>query len=287
MSLADLATWTLSTLDTHDLDPGGCGRFRQMAQTVLSGDNEIIPANDPRSPLVRQAMKDLREMHFTWSVLGPQPSDRLLWSRLKLAMRKGAPLLRESRRCAARDAQFELLGRAMLARAGLAPQATNAHADFICNLGSAAIAVECKRVTSMDAIEREMSHAAKQVDRLSMPGIILMDYSDAVNPTDHVVLRYPGDKGIRDAFRRRAEYFWLTHGPKILTALKGSRIASITLLDHLIIHAGLDPTNPTLGRWEYQTYRDTYSIPATRQTDREACATASQLIADLGLPNAG
>lgn len=286
LSLSERARWTLHALDAHGLDPGGCGRFRQLSRAVLDGSDEVISATEARFPRVLQAMKDLRELYFIWHVLQPSPADRQLWRRLKLVMSKGAVLLsRETRACAARDAQFELFCRAMLTRAGLSPIATAAHADFVCCLSGEHLAVECKRVTSLDAIEREVAKAASQIAALAIPGIVMVDYSDAVNPTDHVLRHFPGEQKLHAAFEMRANQFWKDFGNRVRSATKGSRVVCTTFFDHLIIHEGLESDRPTVGRWSYQTIRDSFVLETRWIRDKSLGTTANELIQTLGLPD--
>ena len=284
-SLKGAAEWFLQLLSTHkDLDPRGCGRFRQLCRAVLEPKDDVIPSTAPNFPLVLQAEKDLRELRFLWHILQPSPDDGALWQKLQSVIRKGLPLLQsDAPACPARDLQFELFSKAILTRAGMEPTATTKHGDFRCTLGSTEFAVECKRVTSMPSIVDEAGHAASQISKLGLPGLIFMDYSDALSPANHTVITPPGPDPLRAARRARAWRFWRDHGEAVRAAISGKRIPIITYFDYLILHNGLVPGRPNVGNWQFGTIRDSYTLNLANPADRDLGDRANQLIQTLGL----
>lgn len=279
MSLQMQAQWLVELLDRHpDLDPSRTSRFAKMSRAVLAEGPEVIRADRPDFPATLQAMKDLRELHFIWHILEPKPLDTAFWKKLKEVFGDVVLPSEATGKSGARNTQFELFSRAILERADMHPQPLPRDADFRCQFGRWSFAVEAKRISSLKQLRAKTSDAADQTHETALPGILFVDFSEAVNPGDKLCVRSSPIPDFGQAQNTRHQQFWKEHGDEVKSAVRRKGVLAATFFDHLIIQQG--HSSPGVGSWEFATIRD--NVKLVEHSQLEDVLNALNYV---GLPN--
>jgi hypothetical protein len=257
-----------------------------VAKAILKErQNGIFPSRAD-FPIVLQGMKDLQELHVITTVLSPAPEKKQIWRTMRKIFGDTALPSKSSGKSGARNYQFELFSLAILERAGLSPQPQDEGADFLCTLGNQRIAIEAKRVSSLDRLYERSHEAGKQIRETDSPGFIFMDYSEAVNPGDKTFVFATPVEGIGSIQEKRFRHFIRMHEAGLHNAIQGCKVIGFVFFDHLIIQQG-KKGDDGLAKWECLTIRDHYQTPARFVADKRLAETMFELLTHLGLPITG
>lgn len=260
-NLLQESQWFLSLLETFpDLDRTKASRFTRMARAVADGPEDLISATTHSFPLVQQALRDLHEFHFFWHVLGVAPEHRSLWRRVKRVIGGQVVPSASAIRDAARDTQFELLVEASLRRAGANPTHHETGVDFRCTLGTEPFVVEAKRVSSLNKVTQRIGEAANQIASADLPGIICVDFAQAVWPGDKVLIVGHANHDWQKIQFDRFQKFWQLHKQAIATEIGSRLVLGIAFFDTVIAYTGLQSDGKT-GNWPVLAFRDHQIIP--------------------------
>jgi hypothetical protein len=255
MTLREQAEWLVSLVRRYpDLDTTRSSRFSQMSRAILADGPDIIRPDRADFPATLQAIKDLCELHFVLHVLEPIPNDTVLWAKVREVFGDAVLPSKSNKKSGARNIQFEVFSRAILARAGMNPEPLPQAADFRCRFGQWAFAVESKRVTSLKKLRSNISEAGDQTFATGLPGILFVDYSEAVNPGDKVLALTSSTADFGAAQTARHKYFWSKHADEVRSAIRKKSVLAIVFFDHLLVQSGL--SQPGVGNWELATIRD-------------------------------
>lgn len=266
MSGQQEADWLLDLLRRYpELDRTKSSRFARMAATLTAEGPAVISPSRADFGHAQQAMKDLRELRFIWQLLDPDPMDRTLWPKLQSVFGEEVLPSESKKGNSARNNQFELLARAILQRAGLEPEPLPDGADFRCSLGDWKFAVEAKRVTSLGKLRARISEGAEQTHKTGLPGLLFVDFSEAVNPGDKVLPLERRIDSLRAVQTARFNAFWERYQTPVREAVNGKRILAIVFFDHIIAHNGLRA--PGVGEWELWTIRDNVKLAVHSKLD--------------------
>jgi hypothetical protein len=173
----------------------------------------------------------------------------------------------------------------MLTRSGLTPVHQKSGPDFRCALGSQLFVVEAKMARTVEAVERELLKAGRQIRGAGLPGIIMLDYTFAVNSreSNHVFASPTPLTGVSVAQRKRFRAFRERYLRKLEPKLVASGVVGLVFVDSLVMQDGVDPDGRT-GRWCLVTFRDQLALPCKLVRDKGLVETVFEALKHLGLP---
>jgi hypothetical protein len=200
---------------------------------ILSREGEI-DSSDSDFLVALEAVRDAQFMAFTLAELG-EPADRSML-RMRLARTVDDPPLPQDRLDSqGRDAQFELYVGAICHRAGLEPEFDEP--DVVCTIPQP-IAIAVKRIKSLSALEGHVSRGAQQIVNSKIPGVLAIDITLALNPTNTPLWNTSNDS---EFYRQRREYFRQLKPSlekKMTRWVATTWVRGVILMDNQVRHSG-------------------------------------------------
>lgn len=239
----------ISFLDKWGIDPSGQCRLRTLAKGVVKGEDNIIRSDRKDfALLINVGQRDLAEVNFVLDILGEERVATEFGDKLRLLLKDPTHPHDAEVRSPGRDHQLEFFVHAMALRAGLRPLVMGSGADLRTHLGHTVIAVESKRLKSLEQLGKRIAEAATQVEASGVPGVVCVDLSQALADRDQLIVVDPQmDLGKRQ--HMRFEYFLSIYRPTINAAIRDSAVISTVFIDFFAYQRGVPKPRSTTGDW--------------------------------------
>lgn len=210
---------------------------------------QILEPDHPLFQTALEALRDLNQIGFSLDQLLPVcPADELARRFSKLLQDNTLPQDSPTK-SPGRDAQLEVFIAALCARAGLAP-VFDESPDIRCNLNGDVIGIAVKRIKSTpdrfpDRLRERVREATKQIERSKLPGIIAVDISQSLNPTNWRVPMEVSDAHFTAIFHATAARFRARFEKSLLESTAGTGVRGMVVFDHV-------PRCAPNGKWHFE-----------------------------------
>jgi hypothetical protein len=198
---------------------------------ILEPDHELFQT-------AVEAKRDLSQIAFALTQLLPIVPKEELRKRLRLLVADNVLPQENPERSPGRDAQCELLVAALCARAGL-HAVFNESPDIRCRLSNLTFGVAVKRIKSPperfgDRFKEHVRKAADQIERSQLPGIIVADISQSLNPTNWRVPIEVSDAEFDAAWSTEKLRFKSRFETPLLEWTEGKNVRGVILIDTIL-----------------------------------------------------
>jgi hypothetical protein len=233
--LSDQVSSIIEELDRRGCQVNPASRLGKMRRILCSSDGtpaEDIRSNDPHFNEALEAIRDVRQIQFILSQLGPLLDEPANADHLR-KLSKDSVLPQDAKTVSVgRNKQAEMFVAAVCAKAGLQPQFDEP--DIVIALSSERLGIAVKRLGSRAKFERNVRDAANQLQRQSLPGFVVVDTSSALNPENARVLRQLSDEEMRHKHKQHVEGLLDEHRHRMSAWVVGKGVYGLVLQDHQV-----------------------------------------------------
>jgi hypothetical protein len=197
----------------------------------------IEPDHDAFQTAV-EAKRDLSQVAFSLTQLLPViPKDEIR-KRLRRLVSDNVLPQDNPERSPGRDAQFELLVAALCVRAQLDP-VFDESPDLRCKLSDETFGLAVKRIKSPperfdEGLQATIRKAADQIERSCLPGIIIIDVSQSLNPSNWRVPLEIADAQFDAVWGANKLGFKARFGSRLLKWTEGKHVLGVILIDTIL-----------------------------------------------------
>jgi hypothetical protein len=250
------------------LDPAS--RLAKQINVYLDPKGTLPQIIDPAHPLLKTAVeahRDLNQVAFALTQLLPVvPRDEMKKQLRRLVVDNVLPQ-DNPERSPGRDAQCELFVAALCVRARLDP-VFDESPDLRCKLANQVFGVAIKRIKApperfVDRFKERMREAAEQVAKSQLPGIIVTDISQSLNPTNWWVPIEFSDSKFDYAWSVEMTQLKGKFEKPLLDWTRGKNVRGVILIDHIL-------RCPPTGAWRMELRCSSISLcPFNQRRRRE------------------
>jgi len=235
------ATFIIQTFQQLEVTLNPASRLAQQVDVFLDRKQILPRFIEPDHPLFQvaiEAHRDLSQITFSLNELLPFVPRKELKTRLRRLVQDNVLPQDSPTRSPGRDAQCELFVAALCAKAQLQP-VFDESPDIRCILAKQALGVAVKRIKSPpehfdDRFEQRMREAAEQVEKSGVPGIIVTDVSQSLNPTNWRIPIQVSDSEFDAAWRAEMVRLKTRFEKPLQEWTRGRNVRGVILIDHKI-----------------------------------------------------
>jgi hypothetical protein len=192
----------------------------------------IIGPDYPDYELALEGERDMQLLAFAFDQLvQTEPSDTYRELLKKLISDSVLPQ-RDRNNSPGRDAGFEIYVGGVCAAAKLLPIAWE-EPDITCFLGTAKHGFAAKRLKSINKIYDRVSKAADQINRVGLPGVIVLDLALAFNPENRRLAQMH-ETVFWSEYMTNFRATWSEYQEKVQTIVAGSEVLGMVVHDYHI-----------------------------------------------------
>jgi len=234
-SRKELLAFVLSQFATLGVTIRAGSRWWRIKHLYEANDGVLILPSNPDYDIAVEADRDLQVMTFVYDNIGDLQTDQEFLVQLQKCGSDSSLPQEDSEQSDGRNAQFHLLNTAICKKAGMSPRF--AEPDIVCDIQGKSFGIAVKRIKNLNKLEKRISEARDQVKRSGLPGIIAIEITLAVNPTNERPTVVGSDNNFMDACRRSLTDFVTTKIDKYREKLRGTEVRGIVLDVSFIAHS--------------------------------------------------
>jgi hypothetical protein len=206
-------------------------RLKRMHDLYHSGLGTIEP-DHPDYETALEGERDIQLLAFAFDQLAHAESTDAYRRLLKKLVSDSVLPQNDRDESPGRDAAFEIYVAAVCWAAKLLPVAFE-EPDVTCSLDGNKYAFAAKRLKSVLKLRKRVSKAAKQINRTSLPGIVVLDVGLAFNPSNHRLGRMH-DSVFAVEYQTNFRATWSEHDSEIQEAIARANVLGIIVHDYHI-----------------------------------------------------
>jgi hypothetical protein len=233
MTKAELAAHVVKWIEAQGITVSGGSRLDRMRTMLVRPDGSPAPFIAPGEKdfdVALEAERDLQMLGFASDQLASESLPSNFRTRLKLLLKDTALPQDGSANTAGRDVQCELYVAAICMKAGTSP--TFDEPDVCCTVDGLGFGIAVKRIKSPGMFKERIREAVKQIERASLPGIVVADVSVMLNPTNERIIQAVSDDVYHAAAKLTMHNFVDGHHAQLSDWFKGSKARGLILIDH-------------------------------------------------------
>jgi hypothetical protein len=233
---ADGCEFVIGKLESYGLRVDVSSRWGKLRQLFFAADGTprgIVPPDDPDFELVLEGQRDLNQLSFVFDVF---PNDFLSGHLDKLRLLLQDPGLPQDAKKTShgRNTQAELYAAAICWRAGLRPM-TLEEPDIRFTHEGAVCGLAVKRLKNNVArIEDRVKDAASQIERSKVPGLIVLDTSLVLNPSNERILMPVPEEAFERSYKKAMNWFLSSLHENLQRWIRGKGVLGIVVMDSQI-----------------------------------------------------
>ncbi|MBW7988471.1 MAG: hypothetical protein FVQ84_00385 [Planctomycetes bacterium] len=251
-SLNQAAKYVLESIESLGLQITIESRLDAMCKSLQNPDGswrDFIGVNDHDFNFAREALRDLTLLEFFFDQIGPEIETEQIKQQVKQSLRDSVLPQHDMPDSPGRDTQAELFVFAVCKKGDLHPKFKEP--DVVCEVCDEEFAIAVKRIKNLDKLVRRVRDGASQIQNSSLPGIVVVEITRAVNP-QNLEIALPGDDSSFGKLWEATLKEIIDHKYNQLTnAVNGKGVIGIILHDHQIRIIDSDGKR----RLETMTYR--------------------------------
>ncbi len=183
----ELSSFVIATIEAEGVRVPQSSRLRRMHDLYHSGLGTIEPTH-PDYEIALEGERDMQLLAFAFDQLAQSESSDVYRGLLKKLVSDSVLPQNDRDNSPGRDAAFEIYVAAVCSAAKLHP-VTFEEPDVTCTLDGTKYVLAAKRLKNLRNLKKRVSKAVKQIDRSSLPGVIVLDLGLAFNPSNHRIRR--------------------------------------------------------------------------------------------------
>jgi hypothetical protein len=164
----------------------------QMHRTLTDESRPLIRPADPDYETAIEAERDLQVLAFVFDVAAAHPTDQKFRDLIKSALGDSVLPQNNRKQSKGRDFQFELFVAAICENAGLLP-VEREEPDVTCVVQGVKWGLAAKRIKGAGNLQKRISKGANQIERVGLPGIVVLETSLLFNPNNTRITRPMSD----------------------------------------------------------------------------------------------
>lgn len=232
-SLSEAAKYVLGRFEHYGINVPASSRFTRLRDAVCNddgGSRGYISENNSHFETAREALRDIRQLEFFFEQI-ERDSDKGTYACIVKQILDDSVLPQnDTRNSHGRDAQAEAFAFGVCKSAGMSP--VFEEPDVTCAMGGRKIGIAVKRIKSCSQLEKRLKKAAKQIQKTSLPGIVSVEVTLAVNPKNHTIVTNQDEGGVRRWWKDKQRKIVDDWDPRLRQTLGSKGVLGIFLHEH-------------------------------------------------------
>jgi len=232
-SLSEAAKYVLERFKHYGIDVPASSRFMRMHSALCNDDGSsrgYISEDDSLFETAREALRDISQLEFFFDQIKHDPEKGKYAPIIKRIIRDSVLPQDNMKNSYGRDAQAEAFGFAVCRNAGMNP--VFEEPDVTCTTDKQRTGIAVKRIKSRSQLEKRLKEAAKQIQKTSLPGIVSVEVTLAVNPKNLTIVTNQDEGRVRRWWEDKQRKTVEDWDPRLRQTLGSKGVLGVFLHEH-------------------------------------------------------